>query len=599
MKYKLIKPTNSNYSVIEQILTNRNIPLNLISKYLNTTDEVINSPLCFGEQLMRKSASTLIQHIQNNDNALIIVDSDCDGFTSSAILINYLYSLFPSYVENKIHYILHSGKQHGLNDHIEELLEDNQYKLIIIPDAGTNDTIACKKLYERSKDVIIMDQHLKEQDNPYAIIINNQIQDYPNKEFSGAGVTWQFCRYIDLILNTSYADNFLDLVALGLCADMMSMTSLETKHLINKGFKNVTNPFFYSLAQKNEYSMKGKINHTSVAFYIAPYVNAICRSGTIEEKTLVFESMLYHKAFKELPSTKRGHYLGETERLVDQAIRTAINVKSRQTKAQDAGMERLEEKINNEHLLNHKVILFRLEPGEIDKNIAGLCANKIMAKYQRPVMVLTRCENEIISTDKISNLSVRTHITYEGSARGCDKIDIDDFKELCAETGLTNYLIGHPNAFGASLDTNKIQTFLSLTDAALSDISNEAIYYVDYIYKGNNFLPEDLLTIANMEELWGKDVEEPYLCIEHLRVSADMVTVYQKKDNTLKITLPNGVSLMKFKASDEECYKLQNTNGWYELNIVGRANQNEWMGNISAQLFIEDYQIIDSCDYIF
>ena len=49
MKYKLIKPINSNYSVIEQILTNRNIPLNLISKYLNTTDEVIISPLCFGE----------------------------------------------------------------------------------------------------------------------------------------------------------------------------------------------------------------------------------------------------------------------------------------------------------------------------------------------------------------------------------------------------------------------------------------------------------------------------------------------------------------------------------------------------------------------
>ena len=234
------------------------------------------------------------------------------------------------------------------------------------------------------------------------------------------------------------------------------MTELETKHLVNKGFQNVTNPFFYSLAQKNEYSMKGKINHTNVAFYIAPYVNAICRSGTIEEKTLVFESMLYYKAFKELPSTKRGHYLGETERLVDQAIRTAINVKSRQTKAQDAGMERLEEKINNEHLLDHKVILFRLEPGEIDKNIAGLCANKIMAKYQRPVMVLTRCENEIVSVKNGFYIEAKTQVTYEGSARGCDKIDIDDFKELCAETGLTNYLIGHPNAFGASLDTNKV-----------------------------------------------------------------------------------------------------------------------------------------------
>lgn len=68
-----------------------------------------------------------------------------------------------------------------------------------------------------------------------------------------------------------------------------------------------------------------------------------------------------------------------------------------------------------------------------------------------------------------------------------------------------------------------------------------------------------------------------------------MVTVYKKKDNTLKITLPNGVSLMKFKASDEECFKLQNSHGWYELNIVGRANQNEWNGSVSAQLFIEDY----------
>ena len=90
-----------------------------------------------------------------------------------------------------------------------------------------------------------------------------------------------------------------------------------------------------------------------------------------------------------------------------------------------------------------------------------------------------------------------------------------------------------------------------------------------------------------MEDLWGKDVEEPLVVIEGLKVTEDMVTVYQKKDNTLKISLPNGISLMKFKATDEECQKLQNTGfGYLELNIVGKANQNEWMGNISAQLFI-------------
>ena len=44
----------------------------------------------------------------------------------------------------------------------------------------------------------------------------------------------------------------------------------------------------------------------------------------------------------------------------------------------------------DENLLNHKVLLFLLEPGEIDKNIAGLIANKMMAKYQRPCCILTK-----------------------------------------------------------------------------------------------------------------------------------------------------------------------------------------------------------------
>ena len=89
-----------------------------------------------------------------------------------------------------------------------------------------------------------------------------------------------------------------------------------------------------------------------------------------------------------------------------------------------------------------------------------------------------------------------------------------------------------------------------------------------------------------MEDLWGQNVSEPLLCIEHLKVTAEMVTVYQKRDNTLKITLPNRISLMKFKATDEECEKLQNNPGYYEMNIIGKANRNEWNGNVTAQLFI-------------
>lgn len=131
-------------------------------------------------------------------------------------------------------------------------------------------------------------------------------------------------------------------------------------------------------------------------------------------------------------------------------------------------------------------------------------------------------------------------------------------------------------------------------------ISTEPVYYVDYIYNGTDVNPQDILTISNLKNLWGKDFNEPYIAIEKLKIEKSMVTVYRKKGNTLKITLPNKVNLMKFNATDEECEKLEEFNEAYlELNIVGKCNQNEWMGNISAQIFIEDYEIVGFGNYLF
>ena len=597
MRYQLIKPINQNYSVIQQILTNRNIPIDKINDYLFTSDADVAPPEALDQNKLRQAAAALISTISSQGRTLVIVDSDCDGFTSSAILINYLHDFFPSWVETKLDYIFHEGKQHGLNDHILNILKQD-YKLVIIPDAGSNDSNECTCLFKQGTKTIVLDHHLCDIQNPNAIVINNQLSDYPNKDFSGAGVVWQFCRYLDKLLKTSNADNYLDLVALGNCADMMSMISIETKHIINKGFQNLKNPFFASLAKKNEYSMKNKVNHMSVAFYVAPYVNAICRSGTIEQKTLVFKSMLKHQAFKEILSTKRGHLLGQKEQLVEQAMRIVTNVKNRQTKAQDTGLAIIEKMIEEQDLLNHKVLLFLLKPNQVDKNIAGLIANKIMAKYQRPTCILTKVEIPKYTIDLDlppweEQPLPQIIITYQGSARGCEKVGITDFKSICADTGVTMYQTGHPNAFGLGILEQNIPAFIEKTDAALVDMQDEAVYYVDYIYDGDNIQPIDILTIADMQDLWGKDIDEPYLCIKGICINSDMVTVYKKKDNTLKITLSNGISLMKFKATDEQCEMLQNSDGYYTLDIIGRANKNEWMGHVSAQIFIEDYEIID------
>ena len=99
MKYKLINPINPKYSTIETVLTNRHIPLAEVSHYLHTTDDDINKPEMFGQQCLNDAATTIIQTIAAGLKTLVIVDCDCDGFTSAALLINYLHNLCPSYVE--------------------------------------------------------------------------------------------------------------------------------------------------------------------------------------------------------------------------------------------------------------------------------------------------------------------------------------------------------------------------------------------------------------------------------------------------------------------------------------------------------------------
>ena len=586
MKYQLIAPVTENNCLV-QILLNRGVKKEDIGEYLKigTSTTCVNEPSAFGADKMLKAVQMVVQHINKNDKTIIIVDPDVDGNTSSALLLNYLHDYFPNWVEQKVDFYFHSGKQHGLNDCINDIIAGG-YKFVLCPDAGSNDTVECKKLQEDGIEILILDHHDFDKPNEYALIINNQdkYSNYPNKALSGVGVVWQFCRFFDKQIDGNFANKYLDLVAVGNCADMMDMRSIETAHLIRTGLKELHNPFLYYMAQKNAFKLGSKITPIGAAFYIVPLLNAVQRSGTEEEKQLVFESMLTYKAFEEVPSTKRGHKLGETETIVEQAVRTATNVKNRQTRVQDAAVEALENKIQEDHLLDHKILLILLnDTSNIPAEVRGLIANKFMSKYQRPCCLLT--ENEGV---------------YQGSARGCSLAGVTDFKQLCVDTNLTQYAVGHPNAFGLSIKTEDVEKFLAITDDELKDMSNEPIYYVDYIFDGQNVDGQILLDIAGMNDYWGTELDEALVAIKGLKVTESMVDIYRNKTLTIKISLPNGVSVMKFNADEELCGKLKDNNtGFVEMDVIGKCNANEWMGNLTPQIFIEDFNIIDSNKYYF
>jgi single-stranded-DNA-specific exonuclease len=572
------KPTFS--STVKQILFNRGIDVDDIEHYINLTDEDICSfKLLERNHNLEKAAKTIISAIAKNKNILVIVDSDCDGFTSSATLLNYLYKIAPTFTTNNIDYVFHEGKGHGLKEFIDLCLE---YDLVICPDSASNDYDEHKRLAEAGIPVIVLDHHEADKLSENAIIINNQLCSYPNKALSGVGVVWQFCRYLDKVNHTHYAEEFYDLVALGDTGDMMDLRSPETRRLVTKGFlpENIHNPFIYGMWQKNKFKLTDNPTAWGATFYIVPMINACNRSGSQEDKKTMFEAMLTFKAFNKVPSTKRGHKQGDMETILDQALRIATNVKNHQDKAVKVNMEMLEERIQDKNLLDNKVLLFLIEPNEIASGIAGLVANKMMGKYQRPCCVLTHD----IKNDK-----------YAGSARGCDNIGIDNFKDMCKESGCCEYAEGHQSAFGVSVAASNIDNFITATNNMLEGMRTDPIYNIDYLWGENQVDGQRILDIADMGYLWGSNVPESKVGIEAVTVTDKNVQIMGEKRDTLKVTLPNGVCIIKFFATEDEINDFTVAPGQEKhINIVGTCNKNEWNGNVTPQIFMTDYEIVKS-----
>ena len=593
MEYQLIMPRiplKNATTAVEQVLANRGISPENVEHYLHTTDADICDPNMIMN--MREGAAMLVKHISQNDKVLVQIDSDCDGYTSAAALINYLNCLFPGFVQNNVYYRIHTGKQHGI---LLETIPDD-VKLVIAPDSSSNDYEEHQQLSLKGVDVLVIDHHEADKISEHACVINNQLCEYPTKSLSGVGMVYKFCSYIDELLNVDYADQFLDLVSLGMVADMMDLRDYETKHLITRGLENIRNPYFKGMVDRQSYSLKEGISPIGVAFYIAPYVNATIRMGTQEEKLMLFESMLDYRGYELVPSTKRG-CKGQQETRVEQACRNCTNIKNRQTKARDAALENIERIIKEKNLLDNKILVIKLDSFEADKNLTGLIANQLMAKYQRPVLLLNKIVNEIPNEE---TGKVETLISWEGSGRGYDKSKFDNLREFLKESGLVTYAEGHANALGVGIYDTFFENFINYSNRELAEFDFTPCYKVDFIFNGADFNGSDIVEIAELKSLWGQGVEEPFVALEGIRVHAGNATLMSPDKNpTLKITLPNGTSLIKFKSSQEEVEKFTSLTGCITANIVGKCERNIWNGIITPQIIIEDYEIVGEQKYYF
>lgn len=578
MKYKLIAKPNKNYSPMQQILVNRGIDVKDIEHYLKTSDADILNPDLLDN--MAEGVKRLVSAIKNQEKMFLIVDCDADGFTASAALVNYIYKVFPSAMD-LLSIQLHEGKEHGIEEKWLEEIVANEYKLVICPDASSNDYNQHKFLKDNGIDVLVLDHHDAEEVSENAIIINNQLSDYPNKTLSGVGIVYKFCSKIDELMKIKEADTILDLVSLGMIADMMDMRNFETKHLIQKGLTRIENPFFKALVERQAYSIGETVTPIGVAFYIAPLINATIRVGTQNEKEVMFKAMLNHCAYDMIPSTKRGEK-GKTEAVVVQAVRNATNVRNRQKKARDNGFEYVEQIIAANNLDKNKIIVVQVSE-DLDKNLTGLIANQLMAKYQKPVLLVRETDEGLL----------------QGSARGYDKSELKDLKSFLLESGFMEYAEGHAAAMGVGIYKDKVNALVDYSNTVLANYDFSACYDVDYEYMSNDFKAQDIIDIGSMKSLWGKGVDEAMVVIKGIKITSNNITLMSANKNpTIKITLQNGTSLIKFGASQAEFESLKSS-GYTEIDVIGTCAINEWQGMITPQILIKDYEVVGKQDYYF
>ena len=573
MNYKLL---NKNYaeelkskSIKEFVLSNRNIEDP--DKYLSLTkDDVHHYSLL---ENIEKAKSLILKTIKDSGKIGIICDSDVDGMASASMLYQYLSR---NYDQSKLSYFIHTKKQHGISDVLSQILK-SKIDLLIVPDAGTNDTKECKILQEKNIQVIVLDHHQAEEENPYAIVVNNQLGNYPNKYLSGAGVTKKFLESLDDELWDDSSD-FDDLVAISIIADSMSILEYENRYLVTKGLKNIRNKFIQAIIEKQSYSIGNvdNINVNIIAFYISPLINALIRSGSLEEKELMF------KAFINDPTTfpykkRNGEEIQET--MQEMVARLATNLKAKQNREIDKSLDYLCGLIDK-NKWNENKILF-VDADGVDYSFTGLTAMKLASEYQKPCLLIRKNRDNV----------------FAGSARNYGN-QIENLKDYLLETGYFEYAQGHPSSFGLGIKIENIKPALEKLNEQLKDINfGEFIHYIDFEISIENLSVEIIKDMNELYDYYGNGIEESLVLVKNIPVNTTDIELMGKTEDTWKFLYNNEIQFIKFKNGEDDVILQARKNDWsgvhLNINAICKMSINEYGGVRIPQCIVVDYEIIE------
>ena len=580
----IINEKHQHGDLIETILHNNGIED--IDLFLNPNNKDDSDITKFTH--IEEASKTLIYHLTKGSHISITLDDDCDGYTSATILYRYLNTLIERYgLSAKLSFVLHESKSHGLDDYVIDKLNDTSPDLVILPDAGTNDTFELMTLSTMGYEVLVIDHHEIENEEQIdlienVIIVNNQRtkdKELTNKWFTGAGMIYNFISSVDSYLSEdTNIEQYLDLVALGQIGDVSDISNNEIRNMVFNGLDNINNPFIKSVLSAKDVKLN-KVTPQDLSFSVIPIINAVTRVGSFEDRQNLFsalisdsEDLLIVPKRKLNKETRKYEMVDFSMTLTDKVADEMIKVKTKQDTLVKKIVSELDKTTNN----NQGILIYemdRLESG----SITGLVATKLSRKYDKPCLVLIPSGEE--GTEDFGEYR-------SGSARGIEKV-MDSFKDWCEDSGLFEFARGHANAFGVSIHSDHLHT---LKDKVLEfDATPNNTYEVDRKYNQSVSKDDVDLVIKNKHIIGGK-VESPLFGFEDITIPKKYLNT---KGKTIEFGI-GGISFVMWQSPDELIEKL--TSGFNQsikVSFVGEPFEVNFSGKPQNKVVIKDMEIIE------
>jgi len=525
------------------------------------------------------AVNLLVDVLRNNASIIIIGDFDVDGATSTVVAIRALRLLGHHNVKYLVPNRFEYG--YGLTPEIVDVAQQSKPDLIITVDNGIASIDGVARAKEYGIKVLVTDHHLPadELPNADAIVNPNQVGDeFECKATAGVGVIFYIMMALRATLRNQQWFNdkrpepnlaeLLDLVALGTVADVVPLEH-NNRILVAQGIARIRAgkvsaglKALIKVAGRNEQTIKA----SDMGFFIAPRINA---AGRLEDMSIGIECLLSDDDVHAFAIATQLDSLNQSRREIEDEM------KQQAFKIVDT---LLNENIFDNDKKSGIPAALCLYEDEWHEGVIGILASRIKDHCHRPVIAFAQSKASIVGDE------------IKGSARSIQGLHLRDVLDEVSKQhpSLIEKFGGHAMAAGLTIKKKNLKefetAFIKQVDSHLTEEKLQNILLTD------GSLNESELNITMAELIqnsgpWGQLFPEPVFDGVFEIVTKRIVGEKHLKLVLRSVNSNEEIDAIAFNVTDKNW-----PSDTKKINAVYRLDVNEFRGNRTAQLLVENIE---------